>query len=365
MTTRSFPARREECPKCYNDPRVGIDIGGLSGANVPPGKASYQQRSGRAGRRNDGSTLVAMFARSMGYDQEVFRNFGTFFGKQLRVPTIFLSRERFGRAHLNALLLGEFFRIVFPDRSTGAMDAFGKMGWFCRIPTLQIGRRDQAAQRNDAGQYEGVAQELPVWWLSDRVSLEQHFRSFLQYLVENPANVAGPIHDLMEGTPPGQSEVSELINSSRRQFESCAEEWLHDYRALLDAWKEENKKPTRSVDLLNAIAYQSRELARNTVIEELASSRYLPRYGFPIGLQGLKVPPDSFGRDRSETVKLERDGLTALSEYVPGSTLLAGGRYFSSRGMARSFDKDGEVSALRIFASNASRDMCSTRPSGS
>src|ERR1019366_1770052 len=49
---------------------LGIDIGGLAAVllgNVPPGKANYLQRAGRAGRRADGSSAVITYAQPRAY----------------------------------------------------------------------------------------------------------------------------------------------------------------------------------------------------------------------------------------------------------------------------------------------------------
>ena len=62
---------------------LGIDIGGLNGvlmSNVPPGKSNYLQRAGRAGRRTDGSSMVATFARPRPFDREVFGRVGDYLG---------------------------------------------------------------------------------------------------------------------------------------------------------------------------------------------------------------------------------------------------------------------------------------------
>ena len=81
--------------------------------------------------------------------------------------------------------------------------------------------------------------------------------------------------------------------------------------------------------MLNAIHYQVKALWRTTTISSLAEHRFLPRYGFPLGVQALTVRGDS----REEPVRFQRSSLLALSEYVPGSVLLGGGRSYASHGI--------------------------------
>ncbi|MFQ3591212.1 MAG: DUF1998 domain-containing protein [Chloracidobacterium sp.] len=91
--------------------------------------------------------------------------------------------------------------------------------------------------------------------------------------------------------------------------------------------------------MANAIHYQLKQLYNLTVIESLSDCQFLPRYSFPIGLINLKViepDPDDPRRVREEDqFRLQRSGLLALGEYVPGSQLLAGGRLITSRGLLK------------------------------
>jgi DEAD/DEAH box helicase domain-containing protein len=147
---------------------LGIDIGGLNAvlmSNVPPGKANYLQRAGRAGRRADGSSIVTTFCHPQPFDRAVFLHFGEYLGRSLRSPKVFLERRRLVCRHGHAFLLGEFFRGIYPHGThVGAMNAFGRIGVFCGIalPPMWKKGSDKPAIQPYVPDWKPPAQV--VWW---------------------------------------------------------------------------------------------------------------------------------------------------------------------------------------------------------
>ncbi|MDB6175037.1 MAG: box helicase [Chthoniobacteraceae bacterium] len=311
---------------------LGIDIGGLSAVllgNLPPGKANYLQRAGRAGRRADGTSAVLGFARPTAYEREVFLDFRRYLDRELRRPTIFLDRAPLVRRHAHAWLLGEFFQTHLAARdATGAMDAYGKMGPFTGL-------------------------SLPDPWKPSRPKpqlnppnsnpLSTQFLTYLDKLVTHPTAVMiATLRRLWEGcanVTAADSDWKANITAVREEFAEGIKTWMKTVDELAEAWSEidSNSQAPQARAQANAIVYQLMTLHRLTVIESLADSRVLPRYGFPIGLSRLRVQvPDGSTRTREEDqFRLQRDSMMAMREYTPGSQLLVGGMVITSRGLLK------------------------------
>ena len=322
---------------------LGIDIGGLNGvlmSNVPPGKANYLQRAGRAGRRADGSSVVTTFARPRPFDREVFQRIGDYLGMPLRRSVVLLDRERVVRRHLHAFLLGAFFGTVYsPDQRTGAMDAYGRMGSFCQVP------RSRRWDRGERTRPEIIS-------LNNPPSLRVQFASFLAEVKLAPASdVAEQVDALLAKTAiaSGSTAWDELINDAAIAFDEACDDWQNDYQKLLDLWKEAGN-PAQS----NALHYQLRLRHETTVIEALSDRQFLPRYGFPIGVLKLRVmrlDEDYSGQTRireEDQFRLERQGLLALREYVPGSQVLVGGQLVTSHGVLKHWTGENIDAAIGI-----------------
>jgi hypothetical protein len=327
---------------------LGIDIGGLNAvfmANVPPGKANYLQRAGRAGRRADGSSLVVTCARTQPFDRAVFSNFGKFLDQKMRMPTVIFERERVIRRHAHAWLMGEMYR--FRRNHSSTMGAFGQMATFMGVnpdPEYWSTNTTKPKLHNAVC---SVSADSGLWFGDDRAAPppKSIFEGFLQMLrfLRGPAGLAA--RDRLKSVV-RNTMLSETIENSwndfleqvASSFLAATQTWTEDYNDLYKRWDASNDRET-----CNAIRRQLHILARAYVIEILAERQFLPRYGFPIGLMKLRVNNQSDNNQSGgRTVwasegkfRLERPGILALREYAPGAALIAGGQVLRSRGLTR------------------------------
>jgi DEAD/DEAH box helicase domain-containing protein len=328
---------------------LGIDIGGLNAVlmgNVPPGKANYLQRAGRAGRRADGSSIVTTFCHPRPFDREVFQHFGDYLARPLRSPKIFLDRSRIVRRHIHAFLLGNFFRDIYPpDTHVGAMNAFGNMKVFCGVSLPAYWKKTDPKPLVPPFHQQDWGEVTKAQWYNPgnhEPGLEGHFLNYLEWIQDwGEEQVRPALERLLRdtGARPLLDDWHAFFHSIIASFVEAISNWREECDLLLRTWHVIEDHIPNARSQANALLYQMRALSEITVIEALSDRQFMPSYGFPTGLQKLRVivpDEDKPGRYREEDqYRLERSGLVALGEYVPGSQLLVGGKLITSHGLLK------------------------------
>lgn len=233
------------------------------------------------------------------------------------------------------------------------MDAFQQIGWLAGSPKILSWPRDHPSppppQRPD---YSNLAITVPP-----KINPAKLFVQFVRH--ELTSDLLGQCRRLLinSGLEAEADELgmARLLADLATRFTVAVEDWSVEHDSIVAEWRRRSNEDRPDRRAVHYLKYQASALWSTTVIEELATRGLLPRYGFPIGVLSLTHPGKQFRRSDDEPVRLERSGILALGEYVPGSVVLAGGRYYESHGLIRSYLKDD-----RAFGPMAKKWSCSS-----
>ena len=297
---------------CTTTFELGVDVGDVHTVlmrNVPPSPANYVQRAGRAGRRGSSTPLVVTFAQRRSHDLHHFKDPMRLIRGHVDVPILSLQNPLIARRHIHAVAfaayerkhvsaggsahkyVSSFFRAA-PGQSTAPVHDF--IAWLRSHPK-DLG---DAIQRITPAELAHTLGTKTWDWVTA--------------LTNENSDDTGENHGWLTRAI---NEITDDIDDIDAQMDAATAA-ISDHRA-----NNRDKDVDSQLILQKQLNRVKRTLQERQLISHLATRVVLPKYGFPVDVVALDVW--RAGDAGAEKLDLSRDLRVAITDYAPGSKVVA------------------------------------------